>query len=74
MRAVDLRAALPGYTCPSVAPVIEYLYAQERHDLIDALNAWQVQCSQLRAVAKLAIRQVKRLECQIDTDAHDAIA
>lgn len=57
----ELQRQLPGPTCPTIAPVVDYLRGQGREDLVLVCNAYMVECSQLRSVAKKAIRELGKI-------------
>jgi hypothetical protein len=36
----ELRASLPPHTCPTIAPVVAYLEARGRDDLVNLVSVW----------------------------------
>lgn len=71
MNSRDLKARLPDYTCPTIDKVYDFLRKCGAGDLCAVLDDIRRDNGDLRAVAKDAIREVKRLE-KIIRDAEDS--
>lgn len=52
----ELRSSLPPHTCPTIAPVVAYLEARGRDDLVNLVSVWMADTAKVRAVAVAALR------------------
>jgi hypothetical protein len=63
-KSTELKARLPDYTCPTINKVYDFLRACRADDLCAVLDEIRRDNGDLRAVAKDAIRELRKLEDQ----------